>query len=61
MRVLTYTDTAVVDGAVNGLGSGAVGWGERWRRLQNGFVRSYASLMLVGVVLALVVVLATRV
>ena len=60
-RVLTYTDTAVVDGAVNGLGSGAVGWGERWRRLQNGFVRSYASLMLVGVVLALVVVLATRV
>ncbi len=60
-RVLTYTDTAVVDGAVGGLGSGAVGWGERWRRLQNGFVRSYASLMLVGVVLALVVVLATRV
>lgn len=60
-RVLTYTDTAVVDGAVNGLGSGAVGWGTRWRRLQNGFVRSYASLMLVGVVLALVVVLATRV
>ncbi|WP_147918604.1 NADH-quinone oxidoreductase subunit L [Ruania zhangjianzhongii] len=60
-RVLTYADTAVVDGAVNGLGSGAVGWGTRWRRLQSGFVRSYAALMLVGVVLALVVVLATRV
>src|SRR5690625_1185276 len=59
-RVLTLTDTDVVDGAVRGLGSGAVGWGERWRRMQNGFVRSYASLMLIGVVLALVVVLASR-
>lgn len=60
-RVLTLTDTDVVDGAVRGLGTGVVGWGERWRRMQNGFVRSYAALMLIGVVLALVVVLASRV
>jgi NADH-quinone oxidoreductase subunit L len=60
-RTLVYTDTAVVDGAVNGLGSGTLGWGERLRRLQNGFVRSYAAVMLIGVIGALVVVLASRV
>ncbi|SED59468.1 NADH-quinone oxidoreductase subunit L [Ruania alba] len=60
-EVLTEADTSVVDGAARGLGSGAVGLGEWWRRTQNGFVRSYASVMAVGVVLAVVVVLATRV
>ncbi|UFU05797.1 NADH-quinone oxidoreductase subunit L [Ruania halotolerans] len=60
-EVLTEADTSVVDGAARGLGSGAVGLGERWRRLQNGYVRSYASVMVIGVVLAVVVVLATRV
>ncbi|CAM3740883.1 NADH-quinone oxidoreductase subunit L [Occultella aeris] len=60
-RTLVYADTAVVDGAVNGLGSGTLGWGERLRRLQNGFVRSYAAVMLIGVIGALVVVLASRV
>ena len=54
-------DTAVVDGAVNGLGSGAVGLGERLRKLQNGHVRSYAALMSVGVVLVLAVVLVARI
>ncbi len=60
-EVLTEADTTVVDGAARGLGSGAVGLGTWWGRLQTGFVRSYASIMVVGVVLAVVVVLATRV
>ena len=60
-RTLVYADTAVIDGAVKGLGSGTVGWGMRMRRWQSGFVRSYAAAMLVGVILALVVVLASRV
>lgn len=61
VRTLTYADTAVVDGAVNGLGSGAVGLGERLRKMQNGHVRSYAALMSVGVVLVLAIVLAARI
>jgi NADH:ubiquinone oxidoreductase subunit 5 (subunit L)/multisubunit Na+/H+ antiporter MnhA subunit len=35
-------DSTVVDGAVNGVGAGAKGLGERLRGLQNGLVRSYA-------------------
>lgn len=61
VRTLTYADTAVIDGAVTGLGEGAVGWGERLRKLQNGYLRSYSALMAVGVVLVLVVVLVTRI
>ena len=61
VRTMTYADTAVIDGAVNGLGAGTVGWGERLRKVQNGFVRSYGALMAVGVVLVLVAVLATRI
>ncbi len=61
VRTMTYADTAVIDGAVNGLGAGAVGWGERLRKVQNGFVRSYGALMAVGVVLVLIAVLATRI
>ena len=61
VRTLTYADTAVVDGAVNGLGAGAVGLGERLRKLQNGHVRSYAALMSVGVVVVLALVLVARI
>ncbi|MDD9204863.1 NADH-quinone oxidoreductase subunit L, partial [Georgenia sp. 10Sc9-8] len=58
-RSLVYADSAVVDGAVMGLARGTSGFGSALRRLQNGYVRSYAALMSVGVVLALVVVLAS--
>ena len=61
VRTLTYADTAVVDGAVNGLGAGAVGLGERLRKLQNGHVRSYSAAMSIGVVLVLVIVLVARI
>lgn len=51
-RTLVYADTAVVDGAVRGTASGAVGLGQLARKLQNGYVRSYAAMILAGVVLA---------
>ena len=60
-RALVYSDSAVVDGAVMGLARGASGSGGWLRRLQTGYIRSYAAVMLVGVVVALVVVLASRV
>ncbi|WP_127132170.1 NADH-quinone oxidoreductase subunit L [Georgenia sp. SYP-B2076] len=60
-RSLVYADSAVVDGAVMGVARSTAGLGGVLRRYQNGYVRSYAALMLTGVVLALVVVLASRV
>ncbi|WP_324649529.1 NADH-quinone oxidoreductase subunit L [Georgenia sp. H159] len=59
-RALVYGDSAVVDGAVMGLARGTSGSGGWLRRLQTGYIRSYAAVMLVGVVVALVVVLAAR-
>ncbi|WP_284252708.1 NADH-quinone oxidoreductase subunit L [Litorihabitans aurantiacus] len=51
-RTLTYADTAVVDGAVTGAAAGTVASGRVLRRLQNGYVRSYAATILAGVVVA---------
>ncbi|WP_413453057.1 NADH-quinone oxidoreductase subunit L [Georgenia phoenicis] len=59
-RALVYGDSAVVDGAVMGLARGTAGTGGWLRRLQTGYIRSYAAIMLVGVVAALAVVLASR-
>ena len=43
-------DTAVVDGAVNGVAAGA-GWlGASLGKFQNGFIRQYALIMLLGIV-----------
>jgi NADH-quinone oxidoreductase subunit L len=47
---LVATDEIVVDGTVRGVGSIAMGSGSALRGLQNGFVRSYAALILVGAV-----------
>nr|KEP23162.1 NADH-quinone oxidoreductase subunit L [Georgenia sp. SUBG003] len=60
-RSLVYADAAVVDGAVMGVARGTSGMGGLLRRVQNGYVRSYAGMVLGGVVLGLVVVLASRV
>ena len=59
-RSLVYVDRAGIDGAVNGgarLTSRLGGW---FAKRQNGFVRSYASSMLVGVVVLLGAVLVVR-
>ncbi len=59
-RSLVYGDKAVVDGAVTGLGRVTVAVGDLVRRAQNGFARSYAAVMVVGVVVLAFVVLAVR-
>ena len=59
-RALVYGDSAVVDGAGMGVARGTAGSGSVLRRLQTGYIRSYAAIMLIGVVAALVVVLAAR-
>jgi NADH-quinone oxidoreductase subunit L len=55
-RFLVYFDTKGVDGAVGGLAALIGGTSARVRRVQNGFVRSYALTMLAGVVVILGVV-----
>jgi NADH-quinone oxidoreductase subunit L len=53
-KLLVKSDEAVIDGAVRGVGRAALGSGASLRGIQNGFVRSYAALILIGA-LALVV------
>ena len=46
--VLVKTDEVVIDGAVRSVGRAALGSGASLRGIQNGFVRSYAALILIG-------------
>jgi len=55
-RALVFFDNKGVDGAVGGLAALIGGTSARVRRVQNGFVRSYALTMLAGVVVILGVV-----
>jgi NADH-quinone oxidoreductase subunit L len=50
-RLLVFADNFGVDGAVRGIAAGVGGISGRTRRLQTGFVRSYALSMLGGAVL----------
>ncbi|MDM7854380.1 NADH-quinone oxidoreductase subunit L [Cellulomonas sp. MW4] len=59
-RSLVYADRAGVDGTVVGISRLPVGIGEVTRKIQTGFVRSYAASMLVGLVVLVVVVLAVQ-
>jgi NADH-quinone oxidoreductase subunit L len=47
----TVLDLRVIDGAVNGLASAVRVGGERARRIQTGYVRSYALVLVIGVVI----------
>jgi NADH-quinone oxidoreductase subunit L len=47
---LVAADEVVVDGAVRGVGQVAMGSGSALRGLQNGYVRSYAAMILVGAI-----------
>jgi NADH-quinone oxidoreductase subunit L len=47
---LVAADKHVIDGAVRGIGSAALGSAGALRTSQTGFVRSYAALILVGAV-----------
>jgi NADH-quinone oxidoreductase subunit L len=46
-------DTALIDGAVNGVGSGVRATSSSLRRLQSGSIRAYAASLFAGVVLIL--------
>ena len=50
----TFFDSRIVDGAVNGLGRGTTRLADAGRRLQTGFVRSYALGVLLGTVVVTV-------
>jgi NADH-quinone oxidoreductase subunit L len=59
-RLSVYFDTRGVDGLVNTSPAIIGGTSGRWRRLQTGFVRSYALSMLAGGVLLVALLLAVR-
>jgi len=59
-RLSVYFDSRGVDGLVNGLAATIGGTSGRLRRLQNGFVRSYALSMLIGAVLLVAGLLVVR-
>ena len=56
-QALVMTDEKVIDGAVRGVGASAVGSARGMRKLQTGYVRNYALLILIGALVALVAVL----
>ena len=55
-KSLVSIDENVIDGAVSGVGSAAVGSGQLLRKLQTGFVRSYAAMMLAGIAILLLAI-----
>jgi NADH-quinone oxidoreductase subunit L len=59
-RALVYLDNRGIDGLVNGLAAAVGGGSGRLRRLQTGFVRSYALTMLGGAFLVIVALVAVR-
>ena len=52
-RFLVWFDNRVVDGVVNASAAFVGGASGRLRRLQNGFTRSYALVMVIGVIVLL--------
>jgi NADH-quinone oxidoreductase subunit L len=59
-RLSVYFDNRGVDGLVNSLAALVGGTSGRWRRLQTGFVRSYALSMLFGAAVLVALLLAVR-
>ncbi|GAB3416751.1 NADH-quinone oxidoreductase subunit L [Flindersiella endophytica] len=60
VRVLVSVDDKGVDGVVNGLAAFTGGMSDRLRRMQTGFVRSYALAILGGAAFVVVAMLAVR-
>jgi NADH-quinone oxidoreductase subunit L len=52
-KVLVATDDKVIDGAVRGVAAAAIGSGRGLRKLQTGYVRNYALLILLGALVIL--------
>jgi len=59
-RALVYLDNRGIDGLVNGLAATIGGTSGRLRRLQTGFVRSYAMSILTGALLVVAAFLALQ-
>ncbi len=59
-RLSVYFDNRGLDGLVNSLAALVGGTSGRWRRLQTGFVRSYALSMFLGAVVVVALLLAVR-
>jgi len=59
-RLSVYFDNRGVDGLVNSLAALVGGTSGRWRRIQTGFVRSYALSMLAGAAVLVALLLAVR-
>ncbi|MBP3222645.1 MAG: NADH-quinone oxidoreductase subunit L [Actinomycetaceae bacterium] len=57
---LSVVDEKIVDGAVEGTGKLTPALGRWFAKFQNGYARSYASLMLAGIVIVLLIALAGR-
>ncbi|GAA1845347.1 NADH-quinone oxidoreductase subunit L [Asanoa iriomotensis] len=59
-RALVFFDNRGIDGAVNGLAAAVGGGSGRLRRLQTGFVRSYAMSMMAGALLVVAAFVAVQ-
>ena len=59
-RLSVYFDNRGVDGLVNTLAAAVGGTSGRWRRMQTGFVRSYALSMFFGAAVLVALLLAVR-
>jgi NADH-quinone oxidoreductase subunit L len=59
-RLSVYFDNRGVDGLVNSLAALVGGTSGRWRKLQTGFVRSYALSMFFGAAVLVALLLAVR-
>ena len=60
-QLLVKTDESVIDGAVRAVGSSALGSAKGMRKLQTGYVRNYALLILIGALVALLAALAVTI
>jgi NADH-quinone oxidoreductase subunit L len=60
-RALVFVEGRGIDGGVNGLAAAIGGTSGRLRRLQTGFVRSYALTLLGGAVLVAGALLSVRI
>jgi NADH-quinone oxidoreductase subunit L len=52
-KALLVTDEKVIDGTVRGVGATMLGSARGMRKLQSGYVRNYALLILIGALLIL--------
>ena len=55
-ETLVSVDEKVIDGAVNSVGAATVGSGQLLRKLQSGYVRAYAAMMLAGIAILLLAI-----